>query len=194
MDHSTGTFSGLDDAGLFFQRWWPETDPRATLIVVHGYAEHSGRYQHVAEYFVERGYVVYALDHRGHGRSTGERADVGRFGDFVVDLQTFVGLIREQEPEAGIFMIGHSMGAVIATLFAAEHGELLQGLILSGAYVRARGAGPIAAGRKTSSDGGTEAGSDTVGGIDCITGSGRRGRLRLRSSQLPWPRAGTDGF
>jgi len=109
------------------------------LVIVHGLAEHSGRYQHVAEYFVERGYAVYALDHRGHGRSEGERAYVDRFGDLVTDLGTFVELVRQQEPECGVFLIGHSMGGTIAALFAEEHGDVLRGLILSGAFMRPAG-------------------------------------------------------
>jgi alpha-beta hydrolase superfamily lysophospholipase len=139
MDHTTGTFTGLKNLEIFYQRWYPEADPRAVLVVVHGLAEHSGRYQHVAEYFVERGYAVYALDHRGHGRSEGERAHVDRFGELVADLRTFVDLMRQREPERGIFMIGHSMGGTIATLFAEEHGDVLRGLILSGAFMRPSG-------------------------------------------------------
>ncbi|RME45356.1 MAG: alpha/beta fold hydrolase, partial [Chloroflexi bacterium] len=129
MDHATGTFVGLDNLKIFYQHWRPETDPRAVLVIVHGYAEHSGRYQHVAEYFVERGYAVYALDHRGHGRSEGERAYVDRYNDLLVDLRTFVELVRQRELARRIFMVGHSMGGALATLFAAEHGDLLHGLV-----------------------------------------------------------------
>ncbi len=139
MDHATGTFVGLDNLKIFYQHWRPETNPRAVLVIVHGYAEHSGRYQHVAEYFVGRGYAVYALDHRGHGRSEGERAYVDRYNDLLVDLRTFVELVRQREPARRIFMIGHSMGGALATLFAAEHGDLLHGLVLSGAFMRPSG-------------------------------------------------------
>ncbi|MFQ5341526.1 MAG: alpha/beta hydrolase [Anaerolineae bacterium] len=139
MDHTTGTFTGLKNLEIFYQRWRPAAQPRAVLVIVHGLAEHSGRYQHVAEYFVERGYAVYALDHRGHGRSEGERAYVDRFGELVVDLGTFVELVRQQEPECDMFPIGHSMGGTIAALFAEEHGDVLRGLILSGAFMRPSG-------------------------------------------------------
>lgn len=139
MDHTTGVFTGLKNLEIFYQHWRPESEPRAVLVIVHGLAEHSGRYQHVAEYFVGRGYAVYALDHHGHGRSGGERVHVDRFDDFVVDLRTLVDLVQRQETGRGVFLIGHSMGGVIATLFAAQHGDTLQGLILSGSSVRVSG-------------------------------------------------------
>ncbi|MFQ5592682.1 MAG: alpha/beta hydrolase, partial [Anaerolineae bacterium] len=132
-------FTGLKNLEIFYQHWRPESEPRAVLVIVHGLAEHSGRYQHVAEYFVGRGYAVYALDHHGHGRSGGERVHVDRFDDFVVDLRTLVDLVQRQETGRGVFLIGHSMGGVIATLFAAQHGDTLQGLILSGSSVRVSG-------------------------------------------------------
>jgi acylglycerol lipase len=133
MDHQSGTFRGWDDLEIFYQRWRPESESLAVLLIVHGYSEHSDRYQHVAEFFVERGYAVQAMDHRGHGRSQGTRAHVNRFSDFLADLHTFVDLVKEQERGRGIFMIGHSMGGTLATLFAEEHGDLIGGVILSGA-------------------------------------------------------------
>lgn len=135
MKHSTDSFTGLKNTEIFYQAWRPDAEPSAALIIVHGYAEHSGRYQHVAEYFVERRYAVYALDHRGHGHSEGERAYVDRFDDFLADLRTFVELVRREQPDRDIFLVGHSMGGLITTLFAEEHGDLLRGVILSGAGV-----------------------------------------------------------
>lgn len=145
MKHAEGTYGGFKNLGIYFQHWQPDSAPRAVIVIVHGYAEHSGRYQHVAEFFAERGYAVYASDHRGHGRSEGERAYVERFDDFVRDLRTFVDVVQQREPERRLFVIGHSMGGAIAALFgaergpSAEHGRSLEGLILSGAYVRPSG-------------------------------------------------------
>ena len=74
--HKEGKFSGLGDLQLYYQYWLPQGELKAILMVAHGFAEHSGRYDHVAKYFIERSYAVYALDHRGHGKSEGERVHV----------------------------------------------------------------------------------------------------------------------
>src|SRR5437762_13765881 len=73
VQHSEGEFRGLKDYRIYHQCWLPDGTMRAVLLVAHGYAEHSGRYDNLVRYFMPRGYAIYALDHRGHGRSDGER-------------------------------------------------------------------------------------------------------------------------
>lgn len=130
--HNTFTFKGLNDSRIFCQSWQPSVNTKAVIIISHGYAEHSGRYQHVAEYFANNGYAIYALDHRGHGYSDGARADVIKFENYIIDLKTFLDIVKTKEPNHPIILIGHSMGGAIATLFASRHGENLLGLITSG--------------------------------------------------------------
>lgn len=137
--HETFNFTGLESFNIFCQSWHPEGALRAALLIVHGYAEHSGRYRHVAEHFAALGYAVYALDHRGHGQSDGVRADVIRFEDYLTDLKTFLDMVKEREPGRRVFLIGHSMGGAIVTLFAARHGADFDGLITSGAGVKVEG-------------------------------------------------------
>lgn len=137
--HETFNFTGLEGLNIFCQSWHPEGDPRAVLLIVHGYAEHSGRYRHVAKHFAELGYAVYTLDHRGHGQSDGVRADVVRFEDYLADLKTFLGIVKERESGRQVFLIGHSMGGAIVTLFAARYGTDFDGLITSGAGVKVEG-------------------------------------------------------
>lgn len=140
---TTGLFTGVDQIGIFYQTWSPD-HADATVVLVHGYAEHSGRYAHVAQALNERGYAVWALDHRGHGRSEGERAFVKQFDHFVADLTTFVDLVRAQRPDGPLFMLGHSMGGLIATLYALRHQQQLTGLVLSGpAFKTDEGASPL---------------------------------------------------
>lgn len=107
------------------------------LLLVHGYAEHSGRYAHVADYFVSQGYAVYALDHRGHGKSAGRRGYFERFRFLVDDLDTFFGLVREQEPDRRVFLVGHSMGGLLATAYTIQHPDQADGMALSAPWLRA---------------------------------------------------------
>ena len=136
MNHQEGHFQGLDNLDIYYQVWLPDEAPLAVLLVVHGLAEHSGRYSNVVNHFVPQGYAIYALDHRGHGHSQGRRVYVERFGDYLDDLKTFFDLVRGWQPEAQIFMLGHSMGGAISLAYALRHQDELAGLILSGAVVK----------------------------------------------------------
>jgi acylglycerol lipase len=132
MQHREGTFKGLKDLKIYYQCWLPDRPVRAVLLVAHGYAEHSGRYMNLVGHFLPKGYAVYALDHRGHGRSEGERVVVDSFDDYLVDLKTFFDLVRAEQPGPRVFLVGHSMGAAIATAYALRHQHELDGLVLSG--------------------------------------------------------------
>lgn len=133
MQHTEGRFKGYKDLDIYYQCWLPEGDARAVLLVVHGWAEHSGRYTNLVDYFVPKGYAICALDHRGHGRSEGPRGYVDRFSDYLLDLKTFFDLVRSQHSDTKIFMVGHSMGGTVATAYVIEHQHELAGLLLSGA-------------------------------------------------------------
>lgn len=136
MDEKQGTLRGERNLELIYWRWSPEGPPRALAILVHGYGEHMGRYRHVIEALTAQGYLVYGLDHRGHGRSDGPRANVEDFDYFVSDLHQLVSLARGENPDLPMYMIGHSMGGLIATHYALRHESLLEGLVLSGAALQ----------------------------------------------------------
>jgi acylglycerol lipase len=124
--------TGVGGRRIFWQAWLPETEPRAIVMVAHGAGEHSGRYEHVARRLVDEGFGVYAIEHRGHGRSDGPRALIDRVDHTVADLDQLVRLASERHPEAQVFLLGHSMGGTIAVRYAVLHGDRLSGLILSG--------------------------------------------------------------
>jgi alpha-beta hydrolase superfamily lysophospholipase len=130
--HLSGTFDGSDGLAIFFQGWTPEGPARATLMIAHGLAEHSGRYGNVIDHLIPLGYAVYALDHRGHGRSDGERCHVDRFDQFVADLELFRRTVRSAQPTGPLILIGHSMGGAIALAYTIRYQRDLDGLILSG--------------------------------------------------------------
>ena len=111
----------------------PEGEAKAVVVLVHGYAEHIGRYLHVMEALNKHDYVVFTLDHRGHGESEGQRACVEKFAYVVDDLHVLLLKAKEAFPNLPLFMIGHSMGGLIAILYALRHEDQVDGLVLSGA-------------------------------------------------------------
>jgi alpha-beta hydrolase superfamily lysophospholipase len=128
-------FDAADGRRLFEQHWLPGGDPRAHLAIVHGYAEHSGRYTHVGEALAARGYAVHALDLRGHGRSDGARAIVRSFDEFLLDMRAFTARVRERAGGRPVFLLGHSMGGAIVALELAVGRPRLAGALLSGAVL-----------------------------------------------------------
>jgi len=138
MNHSEGFFKGVDAFNIYYQSWRPDAKPVAILLVAHGFAEHSGRYTNLVNFFVPKGYAVYALDHRGHGRSDGERVKVNKFSDYLKDLKTFFDLVGKDNPDEKIFLVGHSMGAAISTSYVLRQQHELAGLILSGGGITAK--------------------------------------------------------
>ena len=131
MKHREMQFPGCQDATLHAQAWLPERAPRAIIVISHGLAEHGGRYAGLASRLVEKGYAVYALDHRGHGRSSGERANIDRFDYLVSDLGTFIGRAQRQHPDTPVVLLGHSMGGAVALACALKYQNVMRGLVLS---------------------------------------------------------------
>jgi acylglycerol lipase len=133
VKHKEGRFKGYKGLKLYYQYWLPDKKPKAVLLVAHGLAEHSGRYKNLVDYFVPKGYAVYALDHRGHGKSEGTRSYVDNFNDYLIDLKTFFDMVRKDNKNVRIFLFGHSLGGTIATAYAVKYQDELAGLITSGA-------------------------------------------------------------
>ena len=128
-----GIFRGTRARRLVWQSWSPAGDqpPKGVITIAHGYGEHIGRYQHVAERLNEAGFAVYGLDHHGHGRSAGKRGRVGLAAS-VADLnQLIVTVSRARHPELPQFLLGHSMGGAIALRYAIAHQKRLTGLAVS---------------------------------------------------------------
>ncbi len=111
MDDATATLTARDGTPLFTRRW-PAPDPWGAVLVVHGIAEHSGRYDHVARRLTARGLSVYAFDLRGHGRSGGRRVDVSTFARYADDL-AFVATEEVVPLALPWAAYGHSMGGLI---------------------------------------------------------------------------------
>lgn len=125
-------------ASLFAQWWLPDGEPRAVVAIVHGYAEHSGRYAQTAADLVARGYAVEAVDLRGHGRSSGERVQVEGYEDYLNDVDAFLERARDAHRGKKLFLLGHSMGGGVVTSYVIDRKPPLDGVILSGAAMLAR--------------------------------------------------------
>jgi acylglycerol lipase len=136
MRHKEGYFKGAQGINIYYQHWLPEDEPKAILLVVHGLAEHSGRYMNVVNHFVPSGYAVYGIDHIGHGKSDGERVYVDRFQDYVSTLKNYFDMIHDWHPDTPIILIGHSMGGLIGATYLLEHQQELSGAVLSGPGVK----------------------------------------------------------
>ena len=137
MQHTEGKFTGRNNLNLYYQSWLPDGVPIAVLVVVHGLAEHSGRYSNVVNYLVPKGYAIYSFDLRGHGKSEGKRGYVERFSYYADDLKTYCDMVRQQNKSAKIFLVGHSIGSTISTAYAINHQKELNGLIFSGTVLKA---------------------------------------------------------
>ena len=108
-------------------------NPKATVLINHGFAEHLGRYDYVSDRLNESGYNVYRYDLRGHGK-TGKRGHIESYREFIDDLKDMVDTIKSYG-EDNIFMLGHSMGGLISFIYGLEFQDILKGQILSGAAV-----------------------------------------------------------
>jgi lysophospholipase len=131
MREAEGRIPGLRGLSLHWRAWRQSTPARARVVLVHGYGEHSGRYGHVAARLTGAGYEVVALDHRGHGRSEGTPVSVVSFDDYIADLHRFVEHCAAEWGELPVVMLGHSMGGLVASVYALEHERELTALILS---------------------------------------------------------------
>lgn len=138
----SSTFSFKDNEGfeLFTYCWEPEDlkKARAVVQVVHGLAEHAARYERFANFATEKGFIVVADDHRGHGKTAKTKEDLGfigannGFSGMVDDEYQLTGIIKSKYNNLPVFMLGHSMGSFIAQRYIEQYGRELHGVILSG--------------------------------------------------------------
>ena len=123
------SFEGVGGLKIATRSWAPESNARAIIILVHGFNAHSGYMVWPAEQFAAAGFAVHALDHRGRGKSEGERFYVEEFSDFLTDVHSLVEIARAQNPGLPVYILGHSAGGVIASSYVFEHQDDIAGLI-----------------------------------------------------------------
>jgi acylglycerol lipase len=121
--------SKVDGTKIYVRSWRPAGPARGVVVISHGFKAHGGLYGWVAEQLVARGLTVYALDHRGHGNSGGDRYEATHIAEFVADLDQLVDLARARDLGRPLFLLGHSAGGVIGCVYALEHQAKLTGFI-----------------------------------------------------------------
>ena len=136
-DSQWRSFRASDGAEIHYRYWAGPASPRAVVQIVHGAAEHSGRYDRFAKTLVSEGYAVYATDHRGHGRTrvrSGELGDAGpdAWNRFIEDEQQLSQLIRQANPGVKLVLFGHSLGSFIAQDYITRRPELIDAVVMSG--------------------------------------------------------------
>ncbi|HEX6659415.1 MAG TPA: alpha/beta hydrolase [Ilumatobacter sp.] len=131
MVHSEGSFVTPDALTIYHQAWLPDGDAKALVILLHGLAEHSGRYTHVAKALTDAGYAVHAVDLRGHGKSDGKRTYVKSYAEYQRDILQFRRLVELRHPGLPLFVLGHSMGGNLALGHVLDHQAGVRGMALS---------------------------------------------------------------
>jgi alpha-beta hydrolase superfamily lysophospholipase len=142
--HEEGFLNSADHLRLYWQRYTPPS-PRATVAVLHGGGDHSGRYPAITTALVKAGFQVALVDFRGHGQSDGRRWHVDSFADYVSDLDAFVAKLS-QDGIAGerLFAVAHSQGALVTALWGLTRGRHLSGFVFSSPYFRLALKPPVA--------------------------------------------------
>jgi len=129
-----GRIKTEDQLNLVWQSWTP-VSPRGVVVIIHGLAEHSGRYQETAEFLSANGWAVYACDLRAHGLSPDPpksgRVHVNRFTDYFRDVDALTGLARANHQSLPLYILGHSMGGLISISYVLQKPEGLAGAIIS---------------------------------------------------------------
>jgi alpha-beta hydrolase superfamily lysophospholipase len=114
---------------IFVRSWRPAGRPRALVVICHGVNSHGGQYLWVGEQLSAAGFVAYALDLRGRGKSSGERFYVDTVGDYVSDVAAVIRLARSRDAGLPLFLLGHSAGGVVSCTYTLDHQSELAGLI-----------------------------------------------------------------
>ena len=114
IDHGT-TRDGLVQAR---RRWQPSGEAHAAVLLLHGIAEHGGRYEHVGRRLADSGFETVAIDHRGYGQSGGRRGHVDRWSQFTDDVQDQLAEVRSLGLPT--ILLGHSMGGLMASRYCVD--------------------------------------------------------------------------
>ena len=137
MDETTFTIESSDGEQVFVYRWAGDGDPKAVVQLAHGMGEHAARYRRIGEALVDAGYVVYANDHRGHGRTAGSADRHGNLGTagwsgLIDDMGALTARARSDHPGIPLVLLGHSMGSFALQQYLLDRSADIDAAVLSG--------------------------------------------------------------
>lgn len=137
VQYTETTWQQTDGQALFACSWLPEQDKpvRGTIGIIHGMGEHIGRYAHVAEYYAAAGFAVFGYDHRGHGRTAGQRGHTPSYDSLLEGVDSVVATMRQAFPEAPAFLYGHSMGGNVTLNYLLRRKPDLAGAVISAPWL-----------------------------------------------------------
>jgi alpha-beta hydrolase superfamily lysophospholipase len=136
MKHSEFEFKTFDGLSLFGQTWQPEDRPRAVVCLVHGMGEHSGRYGYVADRLTKAGYIIFAFDLRGHGRSEGQLGHSPSYEALINDIDFLLGEAEKHFPQLPRFLYGHSLGGNLVLNYVLSRKPEFKGVVTTGPWLR----------------------------------------------------------
>jgi acylglycerol lipase len=136
MEHFEYFFTTTDGIKLFAQGWEPTDKPRVVICLIHGLGEHSGRYEHFAQFLTESGYSCLACDLRGHGKSEGRRGYAPSLDAFSNDISLLLEQGRQRYPEVPLVLYGHSMGGMLVLSHTFRHNVDCSAVVASGPLLR----------------------------------------------------------
>lgn len=125
------SFINSRDQKIYAQKWLPKNEIKTCIVLLHGYAEYSRRYQKFINELTDSGHAVFAFDYQGHGRSEGVRGSVDHYEDLVEDAAQFLTSVRSEYAEFPLLIIGNGLGGNIAIKLASLYQEILSGIILN---------------------------------------------------------------
>jgi alpha-beta hydrolase superfamily lysophospholipase len=137
MKSTSFTYKDQDGVSIFVYKWAPSGKARAAIQFSHGLAEHGARYERLANMLTKAGYVCYADDHRGHGKTAGDVKKLGILGPggwdgTVRSLKTLTDFIKKENKNLPVFLVAHSWGSLLAQDYIEQWGDEIRGVVLSG--------------------------------------------------------------
>lgn len=138
MKNEHFSFVDIEGKDIYVYKWVPLTgNIKGAIQIAHGLSETAGRYERFAEILTDRGYIVYANDHRGHGNTAGDLANLGYAGEdgfnlMIENMKQLNEIIKSENNNIPVFLLGHSMGSHLSQVYITRYGNTLNGVILSG--------------------------------------------------------------
>lgn len=135
MKNTKLEWTSNDGLRIFGQQWEADSgEPKAVICLVHGFGEHSSRYEHVADFFTKNGFAMIAYDHRGHGHSEGKKGHFPSYDEFLNDVGNLLKQADKNFPGLPKFLYGHSMGGNVVANYAIKRKPDVKGVILSSPF------------------------------------------------------------